>query len=242
MPIEPDGTSRRPPLHHPTRLAFPARRSSARGSGASVGSLARLLSCLLPCLLFANASLATGTSLDSLDPDAVEAFRQGEAVVLMRHALAPGTGDPTNFERGDCTTQRNLSDAGRAQARAIGERLRTLLGERTAEVYSSAWCRCLDTARLLDVGAVEPLPALDSFFGERDRRDARTESLATWIASRLAADPARPPAVLVTHQVNVTALTGEFVASGEALIVTETDGRARVLATIGTDPPTASGQ
>ena len=96
-------------------------------------------------------------------------------IVMMRHALAPGTGDPSNFALGDCATQRNLSEAGRRQARRTGQFLREA-GVRAARVLSSQWCRCLETARLLDLGPVEPLPALNSFFEARSagrRRPAR---------------------------------------------------------------------
>ena len=89
----------------------------------------------------------------------------------------------------------------------------------------------------IDVGPVEPLPALDSFFRERERRQAQTTELADWIEARLGDDSGRAPAVLVTHQVNVTALTGEFLSSGTALIVSHADGEARVLATFATDVP-----
>ena len=86
----------------------------------------------------------------------------------MRHATAPGTGDPAEFQLDDCATQRNLSAVGREQARATGARLRAA-GITSAEVYSSQWCRCLETARLLGLGEVLELPALNSFFGERAR-------------------------------------------------------------------------
>ena len=79
------------------------------------------------------------------------ALRDGGHVALIRHALAPGTGDPAGFRVDDCATQRNLSPAGRAQARAIGERFRAN-GIDTAALFSSQWCRCLDTARELALG------------------------------------------------------------------------------------------
>ena len=191
-------------------------------------------------LLSVTAAVADDALPEAIDRKALEALRAGEAVVLMRHALAPGTGDPASFTRGDCTTQRNLSEPGRAQARAIGERLSALLDGRPAEVYSSAWCRCLDTARLLDIGPVEPLPALDSFFRERDAAAARTDALAGWMETRLGAEPAAPTAVLVTHQVNVTALTGVFPSSGELLVLELGDGDVNVLASIETDVPSAA--
>ena len=74
-------------------------------------------------------------------------------VILFRHALAPGTGDPRNFQLNDCSTQRNLSEEGRKQAVRIGEELkrRKILITR---VLSSQWCRCLETAKLMDVGQI----------------------------------------------------------------------------------------
>lgn len=136
-------------------------------------------------------------------------------VVLMRHAEAPGTGDPPDFKLDDCATQRNLSDGGRAQAARIGERLRQL-GVDQARVLSSQWCRCLETARLLDLGPVKEMPALNSFFGRQEEEKDRTTQLRQFLAD-LPRDG--KPVVLVTHQVTVTALTGIFPASGEAVLL-----------------------
>jgi len=162
------------------------------------------------------------------DAAAWEAVARGDAIVLMRHALAPGTGDPRGFDADDCTTQRNLSDAGRAQAERIGAHVSAALGSAALDVFSSAWCRCLDTARLLGVGEVRRLTFLDSFFGARESAAAQTAALRAWIDERVAADEL-PPAVLVTHQVNVTALVGGFVTSGEIVVV---DAEDRVLARV----------
>ncbi|WP_434621028.1 histidine phosphatase family protein [Azospirillum sp. B2RO_4] len=136
-------------------------------------------------------------------------------VVLMRHAEAPGTGDPPDFKLDDCATQRNLSDGGRAQAARIGERLRQL-GIDQARVLSSQWCRCLETARLLDLGPVKEMPALNSFFGRQEEEKDMTTRLRQFLAD-LPRDG--KPVVLVTHQVTVTALTGIFPASGEAVLL-----------------------
>ncbi len=136
-------------------------------------------------------------------------------VVLMRHAEAPGTGDPPGFRLGDCTTQRTLDDGGRAQARRMGDRLREL-GIRQARVLSSQWCRCLETARLLDLGPVEELPALNSFFGHPEEKAAKVVAVQNVLAG-LPDDGA--PVILVTHQVTVTALTGVHPASGEAVLL-----------------------
>lgn len=136
-------------------------------------------------------------------------------IVLMRHAEAPGTGDPAGFTLDDCATQRNLSEDGRAQAARIGGRLRQI-GIDQARVLSSQWCRCLDTARLLDLGPVKELRSLNSFFGQQDEEKDRITQLRQFLAD-LPRDG--KPVVLVTHQVTVTALTGIFPASGEAVLL-----------------------
>src|SRR5215211_8168452 len=98
------------------------------------------------------------------------ALRLGGHVALMRHADAPGAGDPPGFKLNDCTTQRNLSDRGRADAKAVGDRLRAE-GVRVAKLLSSPWCRCLETAQILNLGAVEIEPAFSNTFVLADRRD-----------------------------------------------------------------------
>jgi phosphohistidine phosphatase SixA len=160
-----------------------------------------------------------------------EDLRGGGHVALLRHAIAPGTGDPQNFVVDNCQTQRNLSDVGRDQARRIGARFRDNGIDRAA-VFSSQWCRCLETAALLDLGAVQPLPILNSFFRRSERREPQTQALRQWIAeSDLAV-----PTVLVTHYVNITALTGVAPASGELVVVRrEDDGSLSVVGTIETD-------
>ena len=154
-------------------------------------------------------------------------------VIALRHAIAPGTGDPASFVIGDCATQRNLDAAGRQQAAAIGEALRAG-GLGGAPVYSSRWCRCLETAELLALGPVTPLPALDSFFSERQRRQAQTEALRAFLAREGADGPAL---VLVTHQVNISALAGRGTRSGEAVVLERLpDGGLEV---VGSLPPPA---
>lgn len=138
---------------------------------------------------------------------------QAGDVLLMRHALAPGGGDPPGLVLGDCSTQRKLSDEGRAQARAIGERLRALPVPVTA-LWASPWCRTQETARLaFPTLPLQTQPAFGSFFAEREREAAQTR-----VARRLL-DGWRGPGLLlvVTHQVNITALTEVFPASGEVV-------------------------
>ena len=134
------------------------------------------------------------------------------AVLLWRHAVTvPGIGDPPGFRLGDCATQRNLSEAGRGQARRFGVACGSA-GLVFDTVRSSRWCRCLESARLA-FGAGDPWPALDSFFEAREQEPARTRAVREALA-RLTA-PSRW--VLVTHQVNAAALAGTSPAMGEAL-------------------------
>jgi len=143
-----------------------------------------------------------------------KALQSEDHFAIMRHAIAPGTGDPANFKIGDCSTQRNLSQEGRRQAVAIGRRFRSN-GMEKARVLSSQWCRCLETAKLLALGPVEPLSALNSFFQQFEQETQQTEQLKAWLDKQDFAEPL----VLVTHQVNITALINVFPASGEMVVV-----------------------
>jgi phosphohistidine phosphatase SixA len=158
------------------------------------------------------------------------ALKSGNHLILLRHALAPGFSDPQNFDVNDCKTQRNLNDKGRGQSRDIGALFRSN-GIRNALVYSSQWCRCIETAQLLGIGEVAKLPALNSFFEHLDRKTLQTASVTEWIEKA----PLKLPTVMVTHQVNITALTGYSPASGEMVFVRqEPDGRSSVVGTIRT--------
>ena len=158
-----------------------------------------------------------GAALAQNDTALWEAVRSGNAFAMIRHALAPGTGDPQRVVIGDCTTQRNLSDAGRDQARNIGAAFRSN-GIAAARVFTSQWCRCAETARLMNIGPVEPLPALNSFFGDRESEPAQTAALTNRIRQDKPLRSTGNPLVLVTHQVNITALTGVFPRSGEIIV------------------------
>jgi broad specificity phosphatase PhoE len=169
--------------------------------------------------LFGSPALA----IQSSEGELAQRLRDVGQVLLIRHAEAPGTGDPEAFRVGDCSTQRNLSEAGRDQARAIGAWLRDR-GVARARVFSSQWCRCLETAELLGMGPVEELPALNSFYQRPADREPNLEALDVFLA-------AQPPdgelLVLVTHQVTISAVSGEFVRSGRGVI--KTLGRDGVL-------------
>jgi len=141
-----------------------------------------------------------------------DALRSPGAVAIMRHALAPGTGDPEGFVLGDCATQRNLDARGQAQARKIGQEMRDR-GIGFDVVLTSQWCRARETAELLKVGPVAEATPLNSFYEDRASRDAQTEATRALIAQT------EGRVMMVTHQVNISALTGQGAASGEVLVI-----------------------
>ena len=193
----------------------------------------RPLKCCWLILLMAFLTLihpAPGFSSGN-DTELWNSLRSGNSLVLIRHAIAPGTGDPNHFRLGDCSTQRNLSAAGRSQAQAIGRQFRAH-GIQQAQVFSSQWCRCMETAELLELGPVTELPELNSFFQQYERRDLQTQHLKKWL-KRATFDH---PLVLVTHQVNITALTDFYPESGEMVIIKRSDsGEILVRGSIKTD-------
>jgi broad specificity phosphatase PhoE len=168
-------------------------------------------------LLVAVAMLCAlaGDALTAEPGDVFALLKQPGHVLLLRHANAPGVGDPPGMVLGDCSTQRNLDERGRMQAKNLGERLRAA-GVNDVIVYTSQWCRCRETARLLDIGRVREMPALNSFFEQPETKSERLGALRVFL-ERLPRDGR--PVVFVTHQVTITALTGYFPASGEGLVL-----------------------
>ena len=169
-------------------------------------------------LLFLIAWLFSGSAIAS-------EIRFDGTVIFLRHALAPGSGDPKGFDLDDCQTQRNLDETGRQQARAIGKRI-AAAQLNLAGIYSSEWCRCLETALLLDLGAVTPFDGLNSFYQDHAARDATLLKLN----SRLASLPLDgPPIIMVTHYVTIQAVAGIPVPSGGAVLYDLRTGYAREL-------------
>ncbi|MCX7304679.1 MAG: histidine phosphatase family protein [Hyphomicrobiales bacterium] len=153
-------------------------------------------------------------------------LRDGEHVVLLRHAMAPGAADPTNFDVEKCSTQRNLSDRGKQQARKIG----ALFAARAAPtelVLTSRYCRTRETARLAfdsaqDFAPLDP-PATDTH--------ERKEQLAA-ILKEIRDYSGSGNLVMVTHLETIEALTGQPAREGEAVIVAPQDEGLRVLGRI----------
>ena len=163
--------------------------------------------------------------VESHSEDSAALLRGGGCVLLLRHASTmPGVGDPPEFRLGVCSTQRNLSTKGQAEARHIGTWFRRhTLEPRT--VLTSAWCRCIDTAQLA-FGRHTSWPALNSSFGDRYPATDATPSLR----ESLQAVPKGQFEVWITHQVNITAITGAVPAPAEGFVLdAEAKLRARTL-------------
>ncbi len=157
--------------------------------------------------------------------------KDGRYVAMMRHALAPGSGDPVNFQIGDCSTQRNLSKKGREQSLRIGARMKSF-GITAAAVYASQWCRCRETARLLGLGPVTDLAAINSFWRNRSRQGPQTRRLRDWLKNQKPAGAV----ILVTHYINILALSRYAAASGEIVVIqVDRNAKATVIGAIRTD-------
>ena len=174
-----------------------------------------ILRFLLVALCFGLSPVHLSTALAEENPQ-TDLQKQlqaiGANVIFMRHALAPGTGDPGHFDINDCSTQRNLDQRGRKQARDIGFYLKAQ-NIAFSEILSSQWCRCIDTVKEMDIGGWQEFFGLNSFFnGHVDKTDVLrrlNDKLATLKETDLA--------LMVTHQVVITATTGIFPASGEMI-------------------------
>jgi broad specificity phosphatase PhoE len=175
-----------------------------------------LIAALLICV-----SIAPGADAS----DAIwAAAREPGSVVIVRHSYAPGAFDPPESKLEDCSTQRNLDDNGRAQAKRIGEAFRAQ-GITVGAVRSSPRCRCLDTARLA-FGKVEPWPMLGGALNDRNLRQRQIAEIKKVIA----AHHDGPPLVLVTHGSVVSDLTGLNVPMGAFVVLRRgTDGKHTVV-------------
>ena len=158
-----------------------------------------LIFLLNPVLVLANDNLTIAVSQVNAD------------VVFMRHALAPGFGDPSNFQLENCATQRNLDSVGQQQAVEIGAEIKRSKTS-FAEVLSSEWCRCKETAELLSLQEWTTFPGLNSFFQDFANKgdvlrllNQKLNALESGIT------------LMITHQVVIRAITGQSVGSGELI-------------------------
>ena len=189
----------------------------------------RLLAGLLGALALGLPCHAATTAADFAGR-----LQAGRHVLLIRHAHAPGIGDPPGFMLGRCETQRVLDEAGRRQAARIGQWLREQ-GVAQARVFTSPWCRCRETAELMQLGPVVVETSLGSFFSQPQQAQAQNARMQAFVAQALAAAPdgalgGRPaaPLVLVTHHVNIREFTGRDIGSGD-MVLARVDARGRMV-------------
>jgi phosphohistidine phosphatase SixA len=175
------------------------------------GLILALVSVLALTLIPHNASAKSLAIWDSLQGTNPKGY-----VLLMRHALAPGVGDPANLRVGDCSTQRNLNDQGRQDARDIGQWIKRR-EVRILRVESSRWCRAKETAKLLGLGPVRLNKNLDSLFQDEDAlNDPQTANIRKRIVSHRNTSGLL---IFVGHFVNISAVVGVSVDSGEGVLV-----------------------
>ena len=182
--------------------------------------------------LFIAFMLASGAANADDGTSAWTALRADGYVALIRHASAPGpVGDPVDYKLGDCATQRNLSEQGRAEARALGERFR-MQQVKVKKIISSEWCRCRQTAELMNIGPVELAPTFNNAFVLNATRDALTTGARAIIGAW------RGPGtlVVVTHGQNIMAMLGIHPREGEVIVVAPdptSENRMRLIGRIG---------
>lgn len=172
----------------------------------------RLFFFLIACIL-----VLTQSKLATAQSELANKLNDGAHILLMRHADAPGYGDPRNYQIGQCATQRNLGDVGRKQAKNTGDWLSSQ-GITQAKVYSSPWCRCIDTATLLNKGEVKKEMTLGSFFDDMSQAKKQTDELTKFISTERKQFP-KTPIIMVTHHVNIQSYVGEVVNSGDMVLV-----------------------
>lgn len=153
-------------------------------------------------------------------PQAWAAPTNSALVVLVRHGDAPGRGEPDGFDLNDCSTQRNLSDKGRIEARNLGEMFRAR-GINVTKVLTSRFCRARDTAELMKVGPIENAPTFDDLALNKQHPeellDGERKLIASW----------RGPGLLlvVSHSSNIKALTGIDLEQGAMVVVSMKQGQ-----------------
>ena len=145
-------------------------------------------------------------------------------IVFVRHALAPGIGDPVEFDIYNCDSQRNLDSVGKLQAKALGSFLRRSKIDFNS-ILSSEWCRCKETSELLNLGDWMTFTGLNSFF---DGHVNKKESLQI-LNEKINSLPQKSLNLMVTHQVVISAVTGVFVPSGGMVFYNSVDGKAEVV-------------
>lgn len=178
---------------------------------------------LLGLLALSSNSVLANTA------EALQQLKNGQAMLLMRHSLAPGSGEPRNFELHLCPNQRNLSRSGQQQAEQWSQFLRSH-GINRATVYSSQYCRALDTGRFMNMGEVQRLPALNNVRLNPENTRTQTAELRRFIQQQQITEQ---PLIFISHQVNITDFAGGFLRENEAYIIAlPLQDRPKILARI----------
>jgi len=170
-------------------------------------------SSLLKCLML---GMVMSASLHASASELSESLKKSDYVLLMRHALAPGIGDPAGYKLQDCKSQRNLDATGRAQAQKTGQWLKAQ-GVGNALVFTSAWCRCKETAENLAFGTPVLEASLNSFFDDMRQGPQSNVNLQKFMVGQLKSKGDKA-LILVTHHVNIAEFTGENVGSGDMVL------------------------
>jgi len=188
-----------------------------------------ILKLALAVLTIALSAAPTAAGDDSAE--AWAALAKGGSVALVRHGNAPPGhgGDPPGFKLDDCATQRNMDERGREQAKAVGEAFRKH-GVRADKILSSPWCRCLETARLMALGPVEPAMVVAASDRSPERLAALRQIVSDW----------RGPGtlVVVTHALTVQGLVGIMPGQAETVVIRPKIGKEPGVEVVGRIPVT----
>ena len=144
----------------------------------------------------------------------VNSLKEGGKLIFIRHAYAPGNGDPENFNLKDCTSQRNLSQKGIDQSKEIGLFF-TKNKIQIDKVLSSEWCRCKDTAKYA-FNSFETLDALNSFYDIRFAKN-KTKQIND-LKKYILGWSSKKNLVLVTHFVVISEALNAGSSSGEIIV------------------------
>ena len=184
----------------------------------------KIISLLLKALIFSLFSFYSHSSEQNWQP-----AQEGNKIILIRHAVAPGGGDPAGFKINDCKTQRNLNRAGINQSKKIGKLFKKNKIP-IDQVFSSQWCRCKDTAKYA-FGNYKEFTALNSTFqSPYNKNEAKQLKELYSLVKKW--DGKGKNLVLITHYSIITAATNAVPSSGEIVI---TDKNFKVISTISTD-------
>ena len=164
--------------------------------------------------IFITFIFLTCTVKADLDQNLIKEFQQGGKLIFIRHAYAPGSGDPKNFNLNDCSTQRNLNDSGKEQSRNIGT-LFSKYNIKITNIYSSEWCRCKETANIA-FKKFKTKKFLNSFYSAQFEKNRKKQVqdfenfLETWNK--------KDNIVFVTHYVVISEILGYPTSSGEIVV------------------------